>query len=80
MRKHYSEESKIEDVLEHLDGVLYKLRSIVMQEIRNDFMPRNMASIFIESSISHKSLQCLKHIEHHGLLKGVNPTLVSKEM
>ena len=57
MNKNYSEDSKFEDVLEHLDGVLHKLRSIVMQEIRNDFMPRNMASIFIESSMSHNALQ-----------------------
>ena len=37
MRKNYSEDSKFEDVLEHLDGVLYKLRLVVMEEIRNDF-------------------------------------------
>ena len=80
MSKNYSEDSKFEDVLEHLDGVLHKLRSIVMQEIRNDFMPRNMASVFIESSMSHKALQCLKRIDHHGVLQGVSPTSVSKEM
>ena len=51
-----------------------------MQEIHNDFMPRNMASIFIKSSMSHKALQCLKRIDHHGVLQGVSPTSVSKEM
>jgi len=80
MSKNYSEDSKFEDVLEHLDGVLHKLRSIVMQEIRNDFMPRNMDSVFIESSMSHKALQCLKRIDRHGVLQGVSPTSVSKEM
>ena len=80
MSKKYSEDSKFEDVLEHLDGVLYKLRSIVMQEIRNDFMPRNIAYVFIESSMSHKALQCLKRIDRHGVLQGVSPTSVSKEM
>ena len=55
MSKNYSEDSKFEDVLEHLEGVLHKLQSIVMQEIRNDFMPRNMASVFIESSMNHKA-------------------------
>lgn len=80
MSKDYSEDSKFEDVLEHLDGVLHKLRSIVMQEIRNDFMPRNMASVFIESSMSHKALQCMKRIDRHGVLQGVSPTSVSKEM
>ena len=51
-----------------------------MQEIHNDFMPRNMASIFIESSMSHKALQCLKWIDSHGVLQWVSPTPVSKEM
>ena len=36
MSKNYSEDSKFEDVLEHLDGVIHKLRSIVMQDIGND--------------------------------------------
>jgi len=58
MRKNYSEESKIEDVLEHLDGVLDKILSIVVQEIHNDFIPRNMALVFIEIGMSHKALQC----------------------
>ena len=56
MRKNYSEDSKFEDVLEHLDGVFHKLRLIVMQEIRNDFIPRNMDSVFIESIIIHGDL------------------------
>ena len=60
MSKNYNEESKIEDVLEHIDGMLDKLWSIVVAEIRKDFMPGNIASVFIESSITHKSLQCLK--------------------
>ena len=51
-----------------------------MVEIRKDFMPRNMASIFIESSMNHKSLQCLNWIDSHGVLKGVNATLVCIEM
>ena len=51
-----------------------------MQEIRNDFMPRNMASVFTESSMSHKDLQCLKQIDRHGVLQGVSLTSVSKEM
>ena len=80
MSKNYSEDSKFEDVLEHLDGVLHKLRSIVMQEIRNDFMPRNMAYVFIESSMSDKALQSLKQIDRHGVLQGVSQTSVSKEM
>ena len=80
MSKNYSEDSKFEDVLEHLDGMLHKIRSIVMQEIRNYFMPRNMDSVFIESSMSHKALQCLKRIDRHGVLQGVSPTSVSKEM
>ena len=80
MSKNYSEDSKFEDVLEDLDGVLHKIRSIVMQEICNDCMPRNMASIFIESSMSHKALQCMKRIDRHGVLQGVSPTSVSKEM
>ena len=50
MRKNYSEDSKFEDVIEHLDGVFHKLRSIVMQEIRNDFMPRNMDFGFIDQA------------------------------
>lgn len=74
MSKDYNEESKIEDVLEHLDGILDKLRSIVVAKIHKDFMPRNMASIFIESSMTHKSLQCLKKIDSHGVLNRVNPT------
>ena len=56
MSKSYNEETKIEDVLEHLDVMFDKLRSIVVAEIRNDFMPRNMDSIFIESSMTHKDL------------------------
>ena len=51
-----------------------------MQDIRNDFMPRNMASKFIESIIIHKVFLCLKWIDSHSVLKGVNPTSVSKEM
>ena len=43
-------------------------------------MPRNMASIFIESSMTHKSLQCLNQIDQHGVLKGVNATSVCREM
>ena len=80
MSKNYSENSKIEDALEHLDGVIHKVQSIIMQEIHNDFIPRNMASLFMESSISHKALQCLKQIDSHGVLQGVSPTYVSKEM
>ena len=56
MSKNYNEESKIEDVLEHLDGIVHKLRSIFVANIRKDFMPRNMATVFIESSMNHKAL------------------------
>ena len=48
IRKTYNEESKIEYVIEHLDGILNKIQPIVVAEIRKDFMPRNMASVFIE--------------------------------
>ena len=68
MSKNYSEDSKFEDVLEHLDGVLHKIQSIVMQEICNDFIPRSMASVLIQSSMSHKALQCLNRIDRHGVL------------
>ena len=37
MSKNYNEESKIEEVLEHLDAVLNKIRSIVVEENRKDF-------------------------------------------
>ena len=43
-------------------------------------MPRNMALVFIESTMTHKYLQCLKRIDAHGVLKGVNPTSVCREM
>ena len=56
MSKNYNEKSKIENVLEHLDGMLDKIQSIVVVEICKDFMPRNMALVFIESSINHKPL------------------------
>ena len=46
--KTYNEESKIEDVIEHLYGILNKIQSIVVAEIHKDFMPRNMDSVFIE--------------------------------
>ena len=78
--KTYNEESKIEHFIEYLDGILNKIRSIVVEEIRKDFMPRNMASLFIESSMTHKNFQCLKNIESHGVLKGVNATSVCREM
>lgn len=74
MSKNYNEESKFEDVIEHLDGVLDKIWLVVVKNINNDFIPKNMASIFIESSMNHKALQCLKHINSHGVLNGVNPT------
>lgn len=80
MRKNYNEESKIEGVLEYLDGVLDIIQSIVVQEIRNDFMSRNMDSVFIESNMTHKALQSLKLIDYHGVLKGVNPISASKKM
>ena len=51
-----------------------------MAEICKDFMSRNMDSVFIESSMTHKDLQCLKRIDAHGVLKGVNPTSVCREM
>ena len=51
-----------------------------MAKIRKNFMPRIMDSVFIESSMIHKALQCLKQIYRHGVLKGVSPTSVSKEM
>ena len=44
-------------------------------EIRKDFMPRNMASIFNESSMTHVHVH-----DSHGVLKGVNATLVCREM
>ena len=47
MSKNYNKGTKIEDVLEHLDGMLDNLRSIFVAEIHKDFMLRNMASIFI---------------------------------
>ena len=56
MTKNYTEESKMEDVLEHLDGMLDKLWSVVVQEICDDFMSMIMLSIFIESRMSHKAL------------------------
>ena len=43
-------------------------------------MPRNMASVFIESCMTHKSLQCLKKIDSHGVLKGVNATSLCREI
>ena len=58
---------KFEDVLEHLDGMLDKTRSIVVEAIHKDFMSRNMASVFIESSMTHKALKCLKRIDSHGV-------------
>ena len=30
--------------------------------------------------MSHKALQCLKRIDCHGVLQGVSPTSVSKEI
>ena len=39
-----------------------------------------MDFVFIESSMSHKSLQCLKRIDCHGVFQGVNPTSISKDM
>ena len=50
-----------------------------MEEIHNDFTARNMDSTFIKSSMSYKALECLKQIDRHGVLKGVNSTSVSKE-
>ena len=78
--KTYNEESKLEDVIEHLDGILNKNRSIVVVEIRKYFMPRKMGSVFIESSMTHQSLQCLKQIDSYGVLKGVNATSVCREI
>ena len=43
-------------------------------------MLRNMASVFIESSMTHKDLRCMKRIDVHGVLKWVNPTLVCRGM
>ena len=43
-------------------------------------MHRNMASIFIKSSMTHKSFQFLRKIDSHGVLKGVNATSVCREM
>lgn len=80
MSKNYSEESEIEDILEHLDGVLNKIHFFLVQGIRNDFIPRNMDLVFTKSSMSHKALQCPKWIDSHGALKGVNLTSFSKEM
>ena len=51
-----------------------------MQEIRNDFMPRNMASVFIESSMTHKSLHCLNLIYRNGVLQELSLASVSKDM
>ena len=76
--KMYNEEYKIEDVIEHLDVIINTIRSIVAVEIRKNFMPRIMASVFIESSMNHKSLQCLKQIDSHGVLKGFNATSVCR--
>ena len=56
--------------------MVYKLRSIVVEDIHKYFMSRNMDSIFIESSMTHKALQCLKRIDASGVLKWVNPTSV----
>ena len=80
MNKNYNEETKIEDVLEHLYGMIDKLSSMVVEKIRKDFVSRNMASVFIKSNMTHKDLQCLKRIVAHGVLKGVNPTSVCTEM
>ena len=51
-----------------------------MENIPKDFMPRNMDLVCIESSMTHKSLQCLKQIDSHGVLKGVNATSICREM
>ena len=51
-----------------------------MPKIRKDFMPRNKDSVFIESSMTHKSLQCLNQIDSHGVLNGVDATSVCREM
>jgi hypothetical protein len=51
-----------------------------VDDIHKNFTPRNMASIFIESSMTHKELQCLNHIDNHGLFKGVNATSICEEM
>ena len=80
MRKTYNEESKIEDVIEHLDEMLDKILLIVVEEIRKYFMSRNMASIFIKSSMTHKYLLFIKRIDAHGVLKGVNPTSICREI
>ena len=57
MKKNYCEEYKIEDLPEHINGVLDKLQSIVVIEIYNDFI---MALEFIESSMVDKDFKCLK--------------------
>ena len=49
-------------------------------KIRKDFMPWSMVLVFIKSSMTHKALQCMKIIDAHGALKGVNPTSVCREM
>jgi hypothetical protein len=72
--------SKVEYLIEHLDGVLENIHSVVVEDICKKFTPRNMASMFIESSMTHKALQCLKHIDNHGLFKGVNATSICEEM
>ena len=42
MSKNYKEKSKIKNVIEHLDGVFDQIQLVVLQEIHNDFIPRNM--------------------------------------
>ena len=60
--------------------MLDKLRPIIVVEIRNNFMSRNMDSVFIESIMIHMALQCLKIIDSHGVLKEFNPTSFCREM
>lgn len=60
--------------------MLDNIEAIVVKEIHNYFMPRNITLVLIESSMSHKDLLSMKWIDSHGILKGVNLTLASMEM
>jgi hypothetical protein len=54
MNKNHIEEPTIEDIIEHLDGVLDKIRSTVMQEVCNNFIPRNMV-LMLEMEPEHNT-------------------------
>jgi hypothetical protein len=80
LRNNFLSSSKVEYLLEHLDGVLENILLVVVEDIHKKFTPRNMSSMFIEPSMTHKALYCLKHIDNHGLFKRVSVMSICEEV